>query len=279
MGRHLGLHDSSLFHPGVADSVVFLPSCARRWIASEFLGSSSNAGTWPSFHTFAGRVKPRLQTSFEGKAVEASVNAETQPAKSPAARIEEVNKAAADSLARIQSLTTAVPAQRAELDAAMGGELAKLSPWCEDYMSHRALLRGLAAAQCVASQGEVNAMQLEDDGGLAGCVDAFGPPGSPAKLDDPSGPLSTKPCTHSGHELTCTSRLNYLLARQPAPGYDPDGGSPSMDDDVRKWCNPHFTLPGRPLPADLASGMAVNDDAEKEAESMKPAGGDAVEKA
>ncbi|CAJ1373129.1 unnamed protein product [Effrenium voratum] len=238
-------------------------------------------GTWEGA-TCSRRPPLRLRTSFEsevahvereaGKDVEKleeflGVKSAPGTGKKQDKNIATVNQTADLGLQIIQSYKEAIPAQRKALDLAMDARMAELAPLCSKYMFRRAELQGLSAAQCVAAQGRLNAEQLDNDRGPSGCVD-------PRRLKSGGAwTLPAKPCTFgfSSHQMKCSTRLDYLQDREPAPGSDPDGDGHSMDEWVNKWCHPKFSVPGRPLSADLAAGEYVqNEEAEQEAEALKP---------
>lgn len=205
-------------------------------------------------------------TAFVGK----------DPAKAKMAKdfISHVNSTAEEGLAKIQSYRKEIPDQRRAIDEAMNARMSQLAPLCSKYMFARAELQGLSAAQCMAAQGRLNAEQLTDEGGPPGCVDTR----KVKSGGDPS--LPSKVCTwgYSSHNLKCYTRLGYLEDREAAPGTDPKEGLP-MDDWVRRWCHPKFSLPARPLSADLAAGQHVNnEEAEVEAEALKPEGDNGTDK-
>lgn len=185
----------------------------------------------------------------------------------PVRQIAAVNKTADTGLEIIQNFKSAIPEQRKALDAAMAARMAELKPLCNKYMFRRAELLGLFAAQCTAAQGRLNAEELTDEGGPPGCVNR-------REIQDKGAwTLPEKRCTwgFGSHELKCSTRLDYLEDGEAAPNSDPKGESHSMDEWVRRWCHPRFSLPGRPLNADLAAGEHVgNEEAELAAEAGKP---------
>lgn len=186
--------------------------------------------------------------------------------------VETVNRTADQGLEAIKKQQEVIPEQRKAVDSAMNARMAQLAPLCSRYMFARAELQGLSAAQRMAAQGRLNAEQLKDDGGPWGCVNM-------AKLNsggDPSLPSKTCNWGYRSHNLKCSTRLDYLKDREPAPG---EGEGLSMDDWVRRWCHPNFSLPARPLNADLAAGQHVNnEEAEMEAEALKPEGDNGADK-
>ncbi|CAK9086574.1 Uncharacterized protein SCF082_LOCUS41294 [Durusdinium trenchii] len=180
-----------------------------------------------------------------------------------------VNRSAARGLEAIQHAKEVIPGQRKELNEVMNARMAELAPLCSKYMFRRAELQGLSAAQCLAAQGRLNAEQLTDDGGPPGCVDLR----QTKSQGDPRLPGKTCTWGYGKHKLKCSARLDYLRDREAVPGSDPDGEALSMDDWVRRWCHPKFSVPARALNADLAAGQHVsNEEAELEAEALKPAG-------
>jgi len=168
------------------------------------------------------------------------------------AKVREVNGPDEETFKGISRQADEAPKLRNKLDGAMSDHAKKLGKACRRYMLARADLSGIAGMHCEAAQGLLNRSDLGPLGaaGVEGCVDDV-PEG--VALDK----LPKASCERGSHRLLCWERLRELLEKDAAPGEDSHG--PSMDEAVRKWCHPFFTLPAKGIDESLANGMPGGD--------------------
>eukprot|EP00403_Amphidinium_massartii_P009432 CAMPEP_0178416200 /NCGR_PEP_ID=MMETSP0689_2-20121128/23942_1 /TAXON_ID=160604 /ORGANISM="Amphidinium massartii, Strain CS-259" /LENGTH=526 /DNA_ID=CAMNT_0020037539 /DNA_START=59 /DNA_END=1635 /DNA_ORIENTATION=+ len=182
-----------------------------------------------------------------------------------------LDESASDAMKRfndIRSFMDATKVDRKKLDAVMLENMQLLRPLCQQYTKQRAELLTLAAPQCEAAQGRVNALDWSS-GFVRGrigkhCVPDK-PPG-PTMDEDAAPPLKLTPsqCDFKSHKLLCQERLSNLRSGAPSPTYvaskppakdddtntkdstDHDDEVPSvpvsMDAEVRHWCHPVYNL-------------------------------------
>mmetsp|Transcript_129645 Transcript_129645/g.252459 ORF Transcript_129645/g.252459 Transcript_129645/m.252459 type:complete len:239 (+) Transcript_129645:37-753(+) len=149
----------------------------------------------------------------------------------------------------------ALPAKRATLESALDQRMKDMRPLCHAYMMQRAELAGIGAAQCAAAQGRLNASEVGYDSGPSGCLNES----QAALIRGTPGSLPQARCTHSSHQLLCSERLRELLDGAPSPASSTAATeqhkSPlSMDEEVRAWCHPAYSLPAKKLSPELARG-------------------------
>jgi len=208
-------------------------------------------------------------TSFKANPPQGGKEAESRkpPDENEVAQrnISEENVKAAQAYARILKHQASIPQARAELDKAMSVDMSKVHDLCQKYMLERANLTGIAGVHCKAAQGRLNQSELtKGASNPTGCVndDVDDAPEAPEKLPDTR-------CSNGNRELLCSARLKELAEHEPAPG-EPIGG-PSMDERVREWCHPLFSLPSKYVSDELGSGLPDPKGMQEEEMQAEPA--------
>mmetsp|Transcript_26804 Transcript_26804/g.61805 ORF Transcript_26804/g.61805 Transcript_26804/m.61805 type:complete len:429 (+) Transcript_26804:73-1359(+) len=196
-------------------------------------------------------------------------HAEKTPVQADASKaMQQIEKMAQDAQKRFNDIKTfmdATTADRKKLDAVMLEDMERLKPLCEQYTHQRAELLTLAAPQCSAAQGRVNALDWSSDL-VRGKIGKHCVPDRPAGTPGPEKPalrLTPAQCDFKSHQLLCQDRLMGMKHGAPSPTYvKPEKGFGaavatvplSMDEQVRQWCHPFYDLGPGQITLALANG-------------------------